>query len=70
MFLLKFQAGGLVGCGILFYIQHVPTLHTFDGNRYPENKKYLKKRDDDVSWSGGHKYMDLDVFVLCIDVPT
>ena len=27
----------------------VPTRHTFDGPRYPKNKKYLKKRDDDVS---------------------
>ena len=28
--------------------QRVPTLHTFDGPRYPKNKKYLKKHDDDV----------------------
>ena len=27
--------------------QRVPTLHTFYGPRYPKNKKYLKKRDDD-----------------------
>ena len=36
MFLLKFR------------IQRVPTQHTFDGPLYPTNKKYLKKRDDDI----------------------
>ena len=30
-----------------FHIQRVPTLHTFDGPRYPKNKKYLEKLDDD-----------------------
>ena len=39
VFLLKFQSGELVGCGIKFYIQRVPTWHTFDGPRYPKNKK-------------------------------
>ena len=48
MFLLKFQSGEIVGCGIKFCIQRVPLRHTFDGPRYPKNKKYLKKRDDDV----------------------
>ena len=48
MYLLKFRVGGLVGCGIKFRIQRVPTLHTFDGPRYPKNKKYLKKCDDDI----------------------
>ena len=33
---------------IKFRIQRVPTRHTFDGPLYPKNKKYLKKRDDDV----------------------
>ena len=47
-FLLKFRSGELSGCGIKFHIQRVPTRHTFDGPRYPKNKKYLKKRDDDV----------------------
>ena len=28
--------------------QRVPTLHTFEGPRYPKNKKCLKKHDDDV----------------------
>ena len=44
MFLLKFRSEELVG----FRIQRVPTLHTFDEPRYPKNKKYLKKRDDDI----------------------
>ena len=48
VFLLKFQSGELVGCGIKFCIQRVPTRHTFDGPCYLENKKYLKKPDDDI----------------------
>ena len=48
MFLLKFWAGELVGCGIKFYIQQVPTRHIFDRPRYPKNNKYLKKCDDDI----------------------
>ena len=42
VFLLKFQLGELVGCEMKLRIQRVPTLHTFDGPRYPKNKKYLK----------------------------
>ena len=42
VFLLKFQSGELIGCGIKFRIQRVPTRHTFDGPHYPKNKKYLK----------------------------
>ena len=49
VFLLKFRSRELVGCGIWFRIQQVPTLHTFDRPRYPKNKKYLKKRDDDTN---------------------
>ena len=48
VFLLKFQSGELVGCGIKFCIQRVPTRHTFDGTHYPPKKKYLKKSDNDV----------------------
>ena len=48
VFLLKFRVGGLVGCKIKFRIQGVPTLHTFDGPCYPKNKKYPRKRDDDI----------------------
>ena len=48
LFLLKFRAGWLVGCEIKFCIQWVPTMHTFDRSRYPQNKKYLKNYDDDV----------------------
>ena len=43
VFFLKFRPGELVGCIIKFRIQRVPTRHTFDGPRYPKNKKYLKK---------------------------
>ena len=48
VFLLKFRSGELVGCGIKFHIQQVPTLHTFDGPCYPKINKYLKKCDDDI----------------------
>ena len=48
MILLKFRLGDLVGCEIKFRIQRVPTRHTFEGPLYPQNKKYLKKRDDHV----------------------
>ena len=47
-FLLKFQLEELVGCGIKFLIQRVPTWHNFHRPRYPKNKKYLKKHDNDV----------------------
>ena len=48
VFLLKFWLGDLVGCGIKFHIQQVPTWHTFEGPRYPKKKIYLKKHDDDI----------------------
>ena len=43
VFLLKFQAGELVGC-----IERVHTLHTFNEPRYTKKNKHLKKRDDGV----------------------
>ena len=46
--LIKFRSAKLVGCGIWFHIQRVPTLHTFEVPCYPKNKKYLKKSDDDI----------------------
>ena len=46
--LLKFWSREIIRCEIKFCIQRVPTLHTFDGPRYPKNKKYLKKQNDDV----------------------
>ena len=49
VFSLKFRLGEIVGWRIKFRIQRVPMLHTFDGPRYPKNKKYLKKCDDDTS---------------------
>ena len=48
VFLLKIRLGELIGCEIWFFIQRVPTLHTFNGPLYRKNKKYLKKHDDDV----------------------
>ena len=48
MFLLEFRSGELVGCRIKFRIQRVSTWYTFDGPLYPKNKKYLKKRNDDI----------------------
>ena len=42
VFLLKFRLGELIGCGIQFFIQRVPTRHTFDGPPYHKNKKYIK----------------------------
>ena len=49
VFLLKFWSRELLGCVIEFHIQGVPTRHTFKGPLYPKNKKYLKKRDGDVT---------------------
>ena len=48
VFLLKFWSGELIGCGIKFQIQRLPTRYTFDRTHYPKNKKYLKKCDDDI----------------------
>ena len=42
VFLLKFRSGDLIGHGIKFCIQQLPTRHTFDGPRYTKKKKYLK----------------------------
>ena len=61
VFLLKFRLGELDGCGIWFRIQRVPTLHTFDGPRYPKNKKYLKKRDDGVIITFFQVFLDFGV---------
>ena len=59
VFLLKFRSGELVGCGIWFCIQRVPTLHTFDGPRYPKNKKYLKKM---WWWHHHHVFLGISYF--------
>ena len=42
VFLLKFRSRELVGCGIWFCIQRVPTLHTFDGPHYPKKRNTWK----------------------------
>ena len=36
VFLLKFWSRELIGCIFKFYIQRVPTRHTFDRPRYPK----------------------------------
>ena len=58
VFLLKFRSGELVGCRIKFRIQRVPTRHTFDGPRYPKNKKYLKM------WWWHRHHIFFQVFLL------
>ena len=55
--LLKFRSGELIGWGIKFRIQRVPTQHTLDGPCYPKNKKYLKKCDDDVIITFFHVFL-------------
>ena len=52
VFLLKFWLGELVGSRIKFHIQWVPTRHTYDVPRYPQNKKYLKNRRHHHVFSG------------------
>ena len=52
MLLLKFRLGEIVGCEMKLCIQRVHTQHTFDGPRYPKNKKYLEKKRDDDMFSG------------------
>ena len=53
----KYAVWVLVGCRIWFCIQRLPTLHTFDGPRYPKNKKYLKKHDDDIIITFFHVFL-------------
>ena len=76
LFLLKFWSRELVGCGIKFCVQRVPTRHTFDRPRYPKKKKYLKKCDDDIiitffsgiscfSGSGVHQKYAVWVLIRC-----
>ena len=38
----QFWSGELVGCGIWFYIQRVPTLHNFGGLHYPKKRNTWK----------------------------
>ena len=65
MFLLRFRLGELVGCIIWFRIQRVPTLHTFDGPRYPKNKKYIFSGIS-CFWGGGvHQKYVVWVLVGC-----
>ena len=45
VFLVKFQSGELVGCGIKFCIQRVRTQHTFDGPHYPKKQEIREKME-------------------------
>ena len=65
LFLLKFRVRKLVGCRIKFYIQRVPTLHTFNGPHYPKNKKYLKKMFSSFWGSEVHQKYAVWVLVGC-----
>ena len=55
-FLLQFWSREIPLCKIKFHIQRLPTRHSFDRPRYTKNKKYLKKRDDDVLVGCGIKF--------------
>ena len=61
VFLLKFSARGLVGCGIEFCIQRVPTLHNFDEPCCNKNKKYLKKM---WWWCHHHVFSGISCYVI------
>ena len=55
---LKFRSGALIGWGIRFCIQRVPTQHTFRGPWCPKNEKYTKKCDDDEkTWWWCHHHV-------------
>ena len=58
VFLLKFWSGELVGCGIKFRIQRVPTCHTFVWHLYPKNKKYLKN----VMMTSSSRFLGISYF--------
>ena len=70
MFLLKFRSRELIGCGIKFCIQRVPTRHTFNKPRYPKSKKSMKNvmmmSDISCFWGSGvcQKYA-VRVLVRC-----
>jgi len=42
MGLLKFRVATLIGCKILFLIQGIPILHTFNEPSYMKNQKYME----------------------------
>ena len=56
LFLLKFWSRELVGCGIKFCIQWVPTQNTFDGPRYPKKKEIPEKM-----WWWCHHHVSLGI---------
>ena len=57
MVLLKFRSGALVGWGIQFQIQRVPTWNTFGGPYSMKNKKYMKKHDVDINIMFFHVFL-------------
>ena len=59
MFLLKFWSGELIGCGIWFHIQQVPTLHTFNGPLYPKKINTWEKK----TWRWHHHHV-FQVFLV------
>ena len=63
VFLLKFWSRELVGCGIWFRIQKVPTLHTLDGPLYPKKRKYLKKCDDETNKKGASNHCNMSYMI-------
>ena len=68
VFSLKFWSRELGGCGIKFHIQWVPTWNTFDAPLYPQNKKYLKMRDDDVITMFFQVFLVLGVALLHLEI--
>ena len=59
VFLLKFGLGELVGCGIKFRIQGVPTQHTFNGPRYPQKQEIPGKM---WWWCHHHAFSGISCF--------
>ena len=57
VFLFKFLSRELVGCGIQFLIQRIPTRHIFCGSRSMKNEKYKKTRDADINITFFHVFL-------------
>ena len=71
--LIKFWSGALIGWGIQFRIQRVPTCNAFGGPHYTKNEKYMKKCDaciSNFSCRGVHQKYAEWVLVGCgIELP-
>ena len=57
VFLLKFGVAILVGWGIQFHIQRLPTRHNFCGHLSMKNEKYMKKCDVDIQHHIFHVFL-------------